>query len=397
MRQLAWSALAARLVLAAVMLWAGLAKLADLRASDAAVAAYGLVPPGADRVIGGALPFTEVALGVLLLAGAATRLAALLTGAAMTVYIAAIASAWARGLSIDCGCFGGGGAVSQGAQAGYVTDIVRDALLLGVAVFLACWPRSRYALDEPLARAEAQGTREADAVVTELVLRRRRRQRGRLVAVAGAAVIVIAAVGGVGAIEASAAVPAHPPAQVPAGVTSDKAGVALSAGPVRVDVYLDYLCPECRIAENSLAPVLAGLETAHRISLVYHPLGFLDSYSSPAGYSSRAAAAAACAADQGRLAQYTQVLYQHQPPERGPGLSTAQLIADGQAAGISSPAFAACVRSGKYTAWVSYASDVAYAKNISVTPTVFVNGQRVDVSGTDPGAVVGHAVAVATR
>jgi protein-disulfide isomerase len=178
-------------------------------------------------------------------------------------------------------------------------------------------------------------------------------------------------------------------------VVGNQAGVQVSAGPVPVDIYFDYLCPECRIAEKSFAPVIAKLEAAHRVNLVYHPLGFLDSYSSPAGYSSRAAAAGACAADQGQLGAYTTVLFSRQPPERGPGLSTGQLIAAGHDAGITSPSFSACVRSGKYAAWVTYASDVAYSKDIAVTPTVFVNGQRVDVTGADPGLVIAQAVAAA--
>jgi len=390
-----WLALAARLALGTVMLWAGLAKVTDLRGSDAAVAAYGLVPAEAARLIGGALPFTEIAVGLLLVAGAATRFTAMLTAGLMTVYIAVIASAWARGLSIDCGCFGGGGQVTQGAQEGYAMDIARDALLLAVTVFLAWYPRAPWALDNRMRQGEPREARTADAVVHEMVLRRRRRRRGRLASVLAAVVVATAAVGGIGAIEASATAPAAAPGHVPAGATADKAGLVVSVGRVRVDIYLDYLCPECRIAEGSFAPVLTRLESEHEISLVYHPLGFLDSYSSPAGYSSRAAAAAACAADQGKLAAYTSVLYGRQPPERGPGLSTEQLIAAGTAAGITAPSFASCVRSGKYAAWVTYVSGVAYSKDIAVTPTVYVNGQQVDVSGTDPGSALAQAVATA--
>lgn len=400
-RQSSRAALAVRLVLGAVMLWAGLAKITDLRASDAAVAAYGLVSPEAARLIGGALPFAEIAAGVLLLAGAATRLVAMLAAGLMSVYIAAIASAWARGLSIDCGCFGGGGPVTQGAQHGYIVDIVRDVLLLGGAVFLSWHPRAPYAVDNRLARTEAGAVRAPDAAVRELVLRLRRRQRGRLASLLAMTVIVAAAVAGVAAIQADAAAPARAPGHVPAGAAGDKAddkaGVLVSAGPVRVDIYFDYLCPECRIVERSIAPVIAALEDRHEIDLIYHPLGFLDSYSNPPGYSSRAAAAAACAADQGKLSAYTKVLFSRQPPEHGPGLSTEQLIAAGSAAGITSPSFTACVRSGKYAVWVGYVSSVAYSKNIAITPTIFVNGQQVDVTGPDPGAVLSHAVATAAR
>ena len=142
-----WPGTVLRLILAAVMAWAGLSKLGDLRASGTAVAAYGLVPAQAARAVGGALPLAECAIGLLLVAGLATRFAAVLTGALLVVYIGAIASAWARGLSIDCGCFGGGGAVSGDATRGYVLDLARDAVLVGMAALLVWRPVTRYALD----------------------------------------------------------------------------------------------------------------------------------------------------------------------------------------------------------------------------------------------------------
>ena len=55
-----------------------------------------------------------------------------------------MSSAWARGLSIDCGCFGGGGATSDPQ---YLPEILRDLLFLGLATWLVAFPASRWALD----------------------------------------------------------------------------------------------------------------------------------------------------------------------------------------------------------------------------------------------------------
>ena len=87
----------------------------------------------------------EVVLGVLLLAGIAVRPAALATAVLLVVFIAAVASAAARGLSIDCGCFGGGGPVPPG-QTAYAAEIVRDLALLAVAGWLVARPQSRLSL-----------------------------------------------------------------------------------------------------------------------------------------------------------------------------------------------------------------------------------------------------------
>jgi hypothetical protein len=75
------------------------------------------------------------------------------------VYLAAIGSAWARGLQIDCGCFSSGGEVAAGRTA-YPLDLLRDAGLLLVAVALARWPRSHLALGQRYADVPVPSERE---------------------------------------------------------------------------------------------------------------------------------------------------------------------------------------------------------------------------------------------
>lgn len=136
----------ARVVLGGVLLVAGAIKVADPVTSEQAVRAYELLPHSLETPVGWGLPFLEVALGLLLLVGYGTRIAAAIGGVLMIVFIAAVSSAWARGLSIDCGCFGGGGEVAPG-QTQYVQEILRDTGLLLLAGWLVRLPRSRLALD----------------------------------------------------------------------------------------------------------------------------------------------------------------------------------------------------------------------------------------------------------
>src|SRR5262245_1372792 len=95
-----WVSTVARLVLAGVLFTAGGAKIADPNQSVAAVNAYDLFPSGVAKLIGYGLPFLEIALGILLLLGLATRFAAAATAGLMVAFIGGVASAWARGLSI---------------------------------------------------------------------------------------------------------------------------------------------------------------------------------------------------------------------------------------------------------------------------------------------------------
>jgi uncharacterized membrane protein YphA (DoxX/SURF4 family) len=136
-----------RLALAAVWLVAGGAKVGDLAASGRAVNAYRVMPYEAAKVVGAALPFVEVALGLLLLAGVAVRLTAGISAALLVVFVTGIVSAWARGLRIDCGCFGSGGDLAAGADPTYGTELARDAGFLLLAGFLLVWPRTRLSVD----------------------------------------------------------------------------------------------------------------------------------------------------------------------------------------------------------------------------------------------------------
>jgi uncharacterized membrane protein YphA (DoxX/SURF4 family) len=138
--------LLARLVLAGVFLLAGALKVVDPQGAVQAVRAYELLPPSLETVVGYGLPFLEIALGLLLAGGILTRITAAAAAALLVVFILGVASAAARGLSIDCGCFGGGGTVAPG-QARYAGEIARDLGLLLLAAWLIWRPRSLFSLD----------------------------------------------------------------------------------------------------------------------------------------------------------------------------------------------------------------------------------------------------------
>jgi uncharacterized membrane protein YphA (DoxX/SURF4 family) len=133
-----------------VALVAGSAKIDDLPASVRAVRAYELLPESLAVPVGNGLPMVEIILGVLLGTGLFTRASAALFGLLMVAFAVGIVSAWARGLAIDCGCFGGGGPV-QPDETAYLVDILRDLLFVAGAVFLVRWPRTRLSLDRALA------------------------------------------------------------------------------------------------------------------------------------------------------------------------------------------------------------------------------------------------------
>lgn len=155
---LAWVSLAARLVLAAVFAWAGLAKVGDLALSRLTVRSYQLLPDALADVIGNALPFVELALAVLLLIGLGTRLVAFLTGLLLLGFIVGVGSLWVRGIEAACGCFGTS-LLSDGSPASYPPILARDAALLVLAAIVMWVPVSRWSVDWALQPPELREPR----------------------------------------------------------------------------------------------------------------------------------------------------------------------------------------------------------------------------------------------
>lgn len=145
-RTLPWVGTVIRLGLAAVWIVAGATKIADPAQSAAAVRAYELLPDMLAQVVGWALPYLEILLGLVLISGLFTRWAAALSGLLQLAFVIGLIQAWARGLSIDCGCFTAGGQVAEG-QTTYGLDLARDLVFLAAAVWLYLRPVSRLSLD----------------------------------------------------------------------------------------------------------------------------------------------------------------------------------------------------------------------------------------------------------
>jgi uncharacterized membrane protein YphA (DoxX/SURF4 family) len=149
-----WIGLVCRLTLGGVLLVAGYLKIGKTEISQMAVRSYELLPVSIANFLGLTLPFFEVVIGLLLIVGAATRVVAALGGFTMVIFIIAIAQAWARGLNIDCGCFGGGGTVDPG-QTRYLQEILRDAGLVAMALFLARYPVTKFSIDKAPRKSNA--------------------------------------------------------------------------------------------------------------------------------------------------------------------------------------------------------------------------------------------------
>src|SRR6201995_3131539 len=128
------------------------------------------------------------------------------------------------------------------------------------------------------------------------------------------------------------------PSRLPAGATPEGDGIAVGDGPVRGDLYIDFLCPFCQRFELNANDLLTALIRTAPARLLSHPMNFLDE-ASTTRYSTRAAAASGCASDGGRFVEFTHQLFVSQPPEGGAGLSDPAIPRVTAAAGVAQGAF----------------------------------------------------------
>ena len=142
-----WLTLLARLILGVVLLVAGGLKVGNLTKSAMAVRAYEMLPISLANFLGYGLPWIEIGLGLLLIVGVAVKISGALGALTMLAFIIAIAQAWARGLSIDCGCFGGGGAIDP-EDTKYLSEIIRDLGLMALGIFLYLYSKGRFTIEK---------------------------------------------------------------------------------------------------------------------------------------------------------------------------------------------------------------------------------------------------------
>jgi protein-disulfide isomerase len=232
-------------------------------------------------------------------------------------------------------------------------------------------------------KAERQ---QAARVVRDQLARERRRRRTLWTSVVVVAALVLAGLAGWGIYTSQR----PDTVNTPPGTVDNGTAFTLGNGPIRIDVYEDFLCPGCGQFERASGSTLEQLAAQGKATVVYHPIAILDGYSTT-GYSTRATAAAACAAPTG-FAKYHQALFAQQPPEGGPGLSDDKLIEIGVSVGLTDTSFARCVRDGTYRSWAGRATEAASARGISGTPTVLVAGKQIE---QPPAAALTAAVAAA--
>ncbi len=156
---------------------------------------------------------------------------------------------------------------------------------------------------------------------------------------------------------------------------------------VDIQIYYDYLCPNCGIfEERNGAQLRAWIETG-AATVEFHPIAVFSSKAADTKYSARAANAAACVAEfsPDEFFEFHEALFADQPAEDTSGLTDAELIATAKAAGVTgSSDISECITTGRFRGWVAAATSRAVqgpitgtdVVSVESTPTIIVNGEE---------------------
>ena len=132
--------LAFRLIVGGVFIWAGVSKIADPLSFAHNVRNYQLVGQTLSFLTAIFLPWVELIAGLWLIVGLYPKSSALLISCLLFFFIVLVAITMARGLNVDCGCFG---TFSRRAD---IWLIAEDSLWLALSLVLLFSPSNYFCL-----------------------------------------------------------------------------------------------------------------------------------------------------------------------------------------------------------------------------------------------------------
>jgi len=205
-----------------------------------------------------------------------------------------------------------------------------------------------------------------------------RKQRNRRVMIGVLAVVVVGII--VAAVIASTSGSSKAkPVVAPAAASGPTGTFTTGTGPVLVEQYGDFQCPHCEEWYKTVElPAVRPLAAQNKITFAYHVFPFIGAESFTE------ANAAACASDVAP-ADFWKVhdyFYDHQAAENSGFWTTSELQAAVSTVVPSTPALNQCIKSDKYGAWVRQQANDAAKRQVTATPTVFVNNQLVSDNST---------------
>lgn len=178
-----------------------------------------------------------------------------------------------------------------------------------------------------------------------------------------------------------------PAENIPAAVDTETGAVTIGNGEDTVSVFVDFMCPNCKNFETNFGGDLRDLAKSDNISLGIHAVSILDKASKGTKYSTRAANAFYCVAEEKPelTMSYMDALFAKQPAEGTTGLSDERLIELASGLGVD---IKACQTDQTFADFVTKQTRNNLPRNPQdqglYTPTVLVNDEYTQLSTLTP-------------
>jgi protein-disulfide isomerase len=224
--------------------------------------------------------------------------------------------------------------------------------------------------------------RERARLAAEQAAARRRDRRILIAVIAGFVLLVVAAGIGFQAWRTSRSPSATPSSAAAASPVTIRDGRPIvfgaSEASVTIALYEDFHCPHCAEFEDRFGPVITQAQQTGEARVELYPLAYIDEGSAAA------ANALACAAEAGFGQNYYLGLFANHTLR----WSDEQLIElAAKVGGSPTDAFKTCVMSKKHADWVTSIDAAANANGVVETPTMLINGKKVDIARLTPEAL----------
>ena len=202
--------------------------------------------------------------------------------------------------------------------------------------------------------------------------------------------------GSTGTVDASGLI--EPGTKTPLAL-ADGRSIGKAAAPVTLELWSDFQCPVCdQFARTVEAVLIDKYVTPGTLRIVHHDAAFQGARSGSAyDESVEAGAGARCAAEQDLYWPFHDWTFANQAGENKGAFADARLRAIATAAGLDVTAWDACRATGKQQTAVRAETTQALANGVNATPTMTINGQKIEGirSAAELGAVIEAAAAAA--
>ena len=224
--------------------------------------------------------------------------------------------------------------------------------------------------------------RERARLAAEQAAARQRDQRILIAVIVGFVLLAVAAGIGFQAWRTNRSPSVAPSSSVSASPVTITNGQPIVLGPSQapatITLYEDFHCPHCAEFEQQFGPVITRAQHSGAARVELYPMAFIDDGSAAA------ANAMACAAEAGFGQNYYLGLFANHTLQ----WSDEQLIElAAKVGGSPTAAFQTCVTSKAHAGWVSSIGAAAEQNGVSATPTMFINGELVDITKLTPEAL----------